>query len=101
MLISSRLSTQETTEARWDHNHNVLARGYFLVARGLQGAQGAGSGGVLVFVPSKDAAAAGKHRSYSTARAAELLPAPRMAEESAPASMRANTLRPLRRAAGR
>ena len=52
---------EETTEADWERNFGVLAKGYFLPAReAFRVWRRQGIGGSLVFVVSKNAIAAGK-----------------------------------------
>lgn len=94
--LASSAPVEETTEAMWDHNHNVLTRGYFLVAReAFKLLKEQGVGGSLVFVASKNAVAAGKNASaYSTAKAAELHLARCLAEEGGASGIRVNTVNP-------
>src|SRR5207249_2212917 len=81
--IASSASITETTLSEWNKNWNVLATGYFLVAReGFRLMQAQGRGGNLVFVASKNALVAGKNAAaYSTAKAAEAHLARCLAEE--------------------
>jgi NAD(P)-dependent dehydrogenase (short-subunit alcohol dehydrogenase family) len=71
--LASSASITETSLAEWNKNWNVLATGYFLVAReGFRLLQEQGCGGNLVFVASKNALVAGKNAAaYSTAKAAK------------------------------
>lgn len=93
--LASSAPVEETTEAMWDHNHNVLSRGYFLVAREAFKVFKEGLGGSLVFVASKNAVAAGKNASaYSAAKAAELHLARCLAEEGGAFGIRVNTVNP-------
>lgn len=86
----------ETTLADWQRNIDVLATGYFLVAReGFRVMQAQGRGGSMVFVTSKNAVAAGKGASaYSAAKAAELHLARCLAEEGGPLGIRVNSVLP-------
>src|SRR5207248_4479640 len=75
---------------------NILATGYFLVAReGFRLLEAQGRGGNLVFVASKNALVAGKNASaYSTAKAAEVHLARCLAEEGGQFGIRVNTVNP-------
>lgn len=86
----------ETTLAEWQRNQDVLATGYFLVAReAFRVMQAQGRGGSLIFVTSKNAVAAGKGASaYSAAKAAELHLARCLAEEGGPLGVRVNSVLP-------
>lgn len=94
--IASAAPVQETTLALWNRNIEILATGYFLVAREafrLMLAQG--RGGAIVFVGSKNGLAASAGASaYCTAKAAELHLARCLALEGAPAGIRVNTVNP-------
>jgi len=94
--LASSAPITETTLAAWNQNLNVLATGYFLVARAafrLFAEQG--RGGNLVFIASKNALVAGKNASaYSTAKAAELHLARGLAEEGGALDIRVNTVNP-------
>jgi len=94
--IASSAPIVETSLELWDRNHDILARGYFLVAREtarLLVAQG--TGGSIVFVGSKNALAAGKGAgAYSAAKAAELHLARCLAEELGGHGIRVNTVNP-------
>lgn len=94
--LASSAPVEETTEAMWDHNHDVLVKGYFLVAReAFRVLKEQGVGGSLVFVASKNAVAAGKSASaYSSAKAAELHLARCLAEEGGASGIRVNTVNP-------
>ncbi len=94
--IASSASITETSVELWDRNADILARGYFLVAREaarLLLAQG--TGGSIVFVGSKNALAPGKGAAaYSAAKATELHLARCLAEELGPQGVRVNTVNP-------
>lgn len=94
-LASSAPITQ-TSLAEWNRNWQVLATGYFLVAReGFRLLSAQGRGGNLVFVASKNALVAGKNASaYSTAKAAEAHLARCLAEEGGALGIRVNTVNP-------
>jgi len=86
----------ETTLADWQRNQDVLATGYFLVAReAFRVMRAQGRGGSMIFVTSKNAVAAGKGASaYSAAKAAELHLARCLAEEGGPLGIRVNSVLP-------
>lgn len=94
--LASSAPIEETSVEMWDKNHNVLAKGYFLVAReAFRVMKEQGTGGSMVFVASKNAMAAGKNAgAYSSAKAAELHLARCLAEEGGPAHIRVNTVNP-------
>ncbi len=94
--IASSASITETSLGEWNKNWNILATGYFLVAReGFRLLQTQGRGGNLVFVASKNALVAGKNASaYSTAKAAEVHLARCLAEEGGQFGIRVNTVNP-------
>jgi rhamnulose-1-phosphate aldolase/alcohol dehydrogenase len=94
--LASSASITETSLAEWNKNWNVLATGYFLVAReGFRLLQAQGRGGNLVFVASKNALVAGKNAAaYSTAKAAEAHLARCLAEEGGQFGIRVNTVNP-------
>jgi len=94
--LASSAPVTETSLAEWNKNWNVLATGYFLVAReGFRLMQAQGRGGNLVFVASKNALVAGKNAAaYSTAKAAEAHLARCLAEEGGQFGIRVNTVNP-------
>ena len=94
--LASSASITETTLAEWNKNWNVLATGYFLVAReGFRYLEAQGRGGNLVFVASKNALVAGKNAAaYSTAKAAEAHLARCLAEDGGQFGIRVNTVNP-------
>ena len=87
---------EETTLADWQRNIDILATGYFLVAReGFRLLRKQGRGGALVFVCSKNSIGAGKGAAaYSAAKAAELHLARCLAEEGGEAGIRVNSVLP-------
>ena len=94
--LASSAPITETSLAEWNKNWNVLATGYFLVAReGFRLLQTQGRRGNLVFVASKNAMVAGKNAAaYSTAKAAEVHLARCLAEEGGQFGIRVNTVNP-------
>lgn len=89
-------AVEETSAAEWDRVFGVLARGYFLVARGaFRVMKAQGRGGAIVFITSKNALLAGKNSSaYNAAKAAEQHLMRSLAEEGGPASIRVNAVAP-------
>ena len=87
---------EETTLADWQRNIDILATGYFLVAReGFKVLRKQGRGGSFVFVCSKNSIGAGKGAAaYSAAKAAELHLARCLAEEGGDAGIRVNSVLP-------
>lgn len=94
--LASSAPIAETSLAEWNKNWQVLATGYFLVAReGFRIFTTQQRGGNLVFVASKNGLVAGKNASaYSTAKAAEVHLARCLAEEGGPLGIRVNTVNP-------
>jgi rhamnulose-1-phosphate aldolase/alcohol dehydrogenase len=94
--IASSAPIEETTLELWDRNHDILARGYFLVAReAAKLLRRQGTGGSIVFIGSKNALAPGKNAAaYSAAKAAALHLARCLAEELGPDGIRVNTVNP-------
>ena len=94
--IASSAPITETTLQMWDRNHDILARGYFIVAReAARTLIDQGSGGSIVFIGSKNALAPGKGAAaYSAAKAAELHLARCLAEELGAHGIRVNTVNP-------
>jgi rhamnulose-1-phosphate aldolase/alcohol dehydrogenase len=94
--IASSAPITETSLELWDRNADILARGYFLVAReAARKLVAQGTGGSIVFVGSKNALAPGKGAAaYSAAKAAELHLARCLAEELGGEGVRVNTVNP-------
>lgn len=90
------LSIEQTSLADWDKVHNVMTRGYFLVAReAFRIMRQQATGGSLVFVCSKNSVRAGKEvAAYSSAKAAELHMARCLAEEGGDLGIRVNSVLP-------
>ncbi len=87
---------EDTSLEEWNRIFNVLAAGYFLVARqAFRLWRTQGNGGNLIFIASKNALTPGKNASaYSAAKASELQLARVLAEEGGPAGIRVNTICP-------
>jgi rhamnulose-1-phosphate aldolase/alcohol dehydrogenase len=94
--IASAAPVEETTLALWEKNIDILATGYFLVAReGFRVLKRQGRGGSVVFVGSKNALVASAGASaYCTAKAAELHLARCLALEGAGPGIRVNVVNP-------
>jgi rhamnulose-1-phosphate aldolase/alcohol dehydrogenase len=94
--IASSAPIEETTLAVWQRNADILATGYFLVAReSFRVMQAQGRGGSIVFVGSKNALVASPGAAaYCSAKAAALHLARCLAVEGAPHGIRANVVNP-------
>ncbi|HEV2590271.1 MAG TPA: bifunctional aldolase/short-chain dehydrogenase [Gaiellaceae bacterium] len=94
--IASSAPIEETTLDLWDRNNDILARGYFLVAReAARVLRAQGTGGSIIFIGSKNALAPGKNAAaYSAAKAAALHLARCLAEELGGDGIRVNTVNP-------
>jgi rhamnulose-1-phosphate aldolase/alcohol dehydrogenase len=94
--IASAAPVEETTLALWQKNMDILATGYFLIARqAFQLFKSQGIGGSIVFIGSKNALAASPGAAaYCTAKAAELHLARCLALEGAPLGIRVNVVNP-------
>jgi rhamnulose-1-phosphate aldolase/alcohol dehydrogenase len=94
--IASSAPITETSVEMWDHNHDILARGYFLVAReAARTLIDQGTGGSIIFVGSKNALAPSKGAAaYSAAKAAELHLARCLADELGGHGIRVNSVNP-------
>lgn len=87
---------EETTLQEWNLNMDVLATGYFLVAReAFKQMKKQGIGGSMVFVGSKNSVYAGKNASaYSAAKALEVHLARCIAVEGGKYGIRVNSVLP-------
>jgi rhamnulose-1-phosphate aldolase/alcohol dehydrogenase len=94
--IASASPVEDTTLALWQKNMDILATGYFLIARqAFQLYKAQGIGGSIVFIGSKNALAASPGAAaYCTAKAAELHLARCLALEGAPHGIRVNVVNP-------
>jgi rhamnulose-1-phosphate aldolase/alcohol dehydrogenase len=94
--LASSAPIESTSVAEWDRNHDVLAKGYFLVSReAFRTMKPQGTGGGIVFIASKNAVFAGKNAAaYSAAKAAELHLARCLAEEGGASGIRVNVVNP-------
>jgi rhamnulose-1-phosphate aldolase/alcohol dehydrogenase len=94
--IASAAPIDETSLELWRRNIDILATGYFLIARQAVRLMKAQSlGGSIIFIGSKNALAASPGASaYCTAKAAELHLARCLALECAPQGIRVNVVNP-------
>lgn len=94
--ISSSAPFDETTLSLWNRNMEILATGYFLVAReAFRLMKQQKTGGAIVFVASKNGLAASPNAAaYCTAKAAEIHLARCLALEGAEFGIRVNTVNP-------
>ncbi|HEX6638965.1 MAG TPA: bifunctional rhamnulose-1-phosphate aldolase/short-chain dehydrogenase [Steroidobacteraceae bacterium] len=94
--IASASPVEDTSLTLWQRNLDILATGYFLVARqSFQLFKTQGIGGSIVFIGSKNALAASPGAAaYCTAKAAELHLARCLALEGAPHGIRVNVVNP-------
>ncbi|MEJ1157559.1 bifunctional rhamnulose-1-phosphate aldolase/short-chain dehydrogenase [Prosthecomicrobium sp. N25] len=94
--IASAAPVEDTSLALWNRNMDILATGYFLVAReGFRIMKTQGIGGAMVFIASKNGLAASPGAAaYCTAKAAEIHLARCLALEGAPFGIRVNTVNP-------
>jgi NAD(P)-dependent dehydrogenase (short-subunit alcohol dehydrogenase family) len=94
--IASAAPIEETTLALWERNMDVLATGYFLVAReAFRTLKRQGRGGSIVFVASKNGLVASPGASaYCAAKAAEVHLARCLAAEGASEGIRVNVVNP-------
>jgi len=94
--IASASPVEDTSLALWQKNMDVLATGYFLVAReAFRLMQSQHCGGAIVFVGSKNGLAASAGASaYCAAKASEIHLARCLALEGAPHGIRVNTVNP-------
>ena len=94
--IASAAPIEDTSLALWQRNMDILATGYFLVAReAFRLMLRQNSGGAIVFVASKNGLVASPGASaYCAAKAAEIHLARCLALEGAPHGIRVNTVNP-------
>jgi len=94
--ISSAAPVDETELSLWNRNMDILATGYFLVARqAFRLLKQQKTGGAIVFIASKNGLAASPNASaYCTAKAAEIHLARCLALEGAEFGIRVNTVNP-------
>jgi rhamnulose-1-phosphate aldolase/alcohol dehydrogenase len=94
--ISSASPVEDTELSLWTRNIDILATGYFLVAReAFRLMKRQKAGGNIVFIASKNGLAASPNASaYCTAKAAEIHLARCLALEGADAGIRVNTVNP-------
>jgi rhamnulose-1-phosphate aldolase/alcohol dehydrogenase len=94
--IASAAAIEDTTLALWRKNMDILATGYFLVAReAFRLLLRQNCGGALVFVASKNGLVASPGASaYCAAKASEIHLARCLALEGAPHAIRVNTVNP-------
>jgi rhamnulose-1-phosphate aldolase/alcohol dehydrogenase len=94
--IASAAPIEDTSLELWRRNIDILATGYFLIARqAVRLMKCQAMGGSIVFIGSKNALAASPGASaYCTAKAAELHLARCLALECAPLGIRVNVVNP-------
>lgn len=94
--LASSFPVTETTLAEWNKLFDVLAKGYFLVAReAFKIFQQQQLGGSVIFVASKNGLIASKNASaYNAAKAAEIHLARSLAEEGGAMGVRVNVVNP-------
>ena len=94
--IATSNPIEETTLEEWQRNIDILATGYFLIAReAFKQMKQQARGGSIIFIGSKNSVYAGKNVSaYSAAKAAELHLARCLAEEGGASGIRVNTVLP-------
>jgi rhamnulose-1-phosphate aldolase/alcohol dehydrogenase len=94
--LSRSAGLSETTAELWDLQHNVMARGSFLVSReAAQLMRRQGLGGDIVYIASKNAIAAGpKNIAYSSAKASQAHQVRLLAAELGEHGIRVNGINP-------
>ena len=94
--IASSAPIEDTTLELWNKNIDILATGYFLVAReAFRLFRRQNTGGSVVFIASKNGLAASPNAAaYCTAKAAEIHLARCLALEGAEAGIRVNVVNP-------
>ena len=94
--LSLSRSLLETTEADWDQQHDVMAKGSFLMAKHAASTMVAqGSGGDIVYVVSKNAVVAGPNNlAYGSAKASQAHQVRLLAAELGEYGIRVNGVNP-------
>jgi rhamnulose-1-phosphate aldolase/alcohol dehydrogenase len=94
--LSKSAALEETSAELWDLQHNVMARGSFLVSReAAQVMRRQGLGGDIVYIASKNAIAAGpKNIAYSSAKASQAHQVRLLAAELGEHGIRVNGINP-------
>ena len=94
--VSVSASLLETTEADWDRQHDVMAKGSFLVARAAAKAMiDQGMGGDIVYIASKNAVFAGPNNvAYGAAKADQAHQVRLLAAELGEHGIRVNGVNP-------
>jgi rhamnulose-1-phosphate aldolase/alcohol dehydrogenase len=94
--LSLSKSLLETTVADWDLQHNVMARGSFLVAREAARVMGEQQmGGDIIYIASKNSVFAGPNNiAYSAAKADQAHQVRLLAAELGPLGIRVNGINP-------
>jgi rhamnulose-1-phosphate aldolase/alcohol dehydrogenase len=94
--LSISRSLAETTEEDWDSQHDVMAKGSFLVSQAAAGILAAqGMGGDIVYIVSKNAVVAGPSNiAYSSAKADQAHQVRLLASELGSLGVRVNGINP-------
>jgi NAD(P)-dependent dehydrogenase (short-subunit alcohol dehydrogenase family) len=94
--LSLSKSLLETTEADWDLQHDVMAKGSFLVSKHAASAMIAqGTGGDIVYIVSKNAVVAGPNNlAYGSAKASQAHQVRLLAAELGKHGIRVNGINP-------
>jgi rhamnulose-1-phosphate aldolase/alcohol dehydrogenase len=94
--IASAAPIEDTSLALWMRNQDILATGYFLVAReAFRQMKAQGTGGSIVMIASKNGmVASNQATAYCAAKAAEIQLSRSFALEGAPLGIRSNVVNP-------
>jgi rhamnulose-1-phosphate aldolase/alcohol dehydrogenase len=94
--LSLSKSLLETTEDEWDLQHDVMAKGSFLVSKHAAAAMmDQGTGGDIVYIVSKNAVVAGPHNlAYGSAKASQAHQVRLLAAELGEHGVRVNGINP-------